>query len=132
MSGSVMGFITAECANHLPDGSCIGAKFDDTLRHRGFTPRSKCLVVADKRCQYFEDCVMPLADIAEDPQHATDWRSAVAEYRRKHNLGIDEGRVCPDCGEKLTARKTICPICLTARRKAKKRARMPLGGVLSI
>ena len=115
-------FVREECANHMTDGSCIGAKFDDHLRHRGFTPRSKCLVIADKRCQYFEECVMPLADIAEDPQHAADWRGAVAAYRRKHNLGLDEGRACPGCGEKLTARKRICPACfLKARKEAARR-----------
>lgn len=42
----------AECANYESDGSCHGVG----MRY------PKCMLADGKRCQYFEECVLPLPE----------------------------------------------------------------------
>lgn len=115
-------FITADCANHEPDGSCRGIMIAPDLSMRVCRPLTRCLVAEGKRCQYFEDCVVPLADWTSDPRLAASRQAAVAEYRRLTKQGQDLTRQCPDCGGPMKKRRRYCQECAAHRRKATFRA----------
>lgn len=111
-------FITSDCANHEPDGSCRGIMIAPDLSMRVCRPLTRCLVAEGKRCQYFEDCVAPLADWTSDPRLAASRQAAVAEYRRLTKQGQDLTRQCPDCGGPMKKRRRYCQECAAHRRKA--------------
>ena len=115
-------FVAAECANHEPDGSCRGIMIAPDLSMRVCHPLPRCLIADGKRCQYFEDCVAPMADWTTDPRLAASRQAAVAEYRRVTRQGEDLTRQCPECGGPMRKGKRYCPECADARRKATFRA----------
>jgi hypothetical protein len=116
-----MQFVCEECANHQPDGSCLGAMIEEDLTIRRGTPRARCLVAEAKRCPYFEECVAPMADMASDPRRAAALQEAVAEYRQITNQKAPKARPCPDCGRPMQKGRQYCPRCAGARRKASNR-----------
>lgn len=118
-----MSFVREECANHLPDGQCLGANFGPNLQPMPNTPRPRCLVAGRKRCAYFETCLAPMAQIATDPRRAKDLQEAAAEYLQITNQKAEGGRECPDCGCLLQPRKRLCPSCAKKRKKLANRQR---------
>ena len=116
-------FAVAECANHQPDGSCAGVMINRDLSMSRASPLLRCLLAEGKRCQYFEQCVAPMADWVTDPRRAASLQSAVAEYRRVTKQGEDLRRQCPACGQPMQKGKQRCPACADARRKEASRTR---------
>jgi hypothetical protein len=104
-------FAKAECANYNADGSCLSG------------PRKKCALYNRDRCDYFEKCVLPLAD-----SPSPTGESGLQTYRqqaREIYLASQElkapkkskDRFC-ECGAILEKRQRICPKCRDERRKA--------------
>ncbi len=116
-----MQLIRDECANHQPDGSCLGVMIEEDLSIRRGTPRPRCLVAEARRCPYFEECVAPMADMAGDPRRAAALQEAVAEYRQITNQKAPKARPCPDCGRPMQKGRQYCPRCAGTRRKASNR-----------
>ena len=112
-----MQMIREECANHQPNGSCLGVQIAKDLTLTCAKPLPRCLVADRQRCAYFEACVLPLADIVSDPRRAKELQAAVAEYRQITNQKASQSRPCPDCGEPLQPRKKLCPTCAQKRQK---------------
>lgn len=110
-----------ECANYQPGGACLGVMINDDLSLSGFGPAPRCLVADGRRCQYFEDCVAPMADMATDPRRAAQLQAAMAEYRRVTGQKAPSVRPCPDCAGPCLPRKRYCPACAHRRRKETKR-----------
>lgn len=113
-----MQLVREECANRQPDGSCLGAMIGEDLSIRRATPWPKCLVAEARRCPYFEECVLPMADMAGDPRRAAALQEAVAGYRQITNQKAPKARPCPDCGRPMQKGRQYCPRCVDARRKA--------------
>ena len=111
-------FIAADCANHEPDGSCRGIMIAPDLSMRVCRPLPRCLIAEGKRCQYFEDCVAPMADWTTDSRLTASRQAAVAEYRAITNQKIKISRPCPDCGAAMQPSKRCCPACAIKRRRA--------------
>jgi hypothetical protein len=113
-----MQLVRDECANHQPDGSCLGVVINEDLSITRAAPKPRCLVAEGKRCPYFEECVAPMADMASDPRRAAGLQEAVAEYRRMTNQKQLRARPCPECGGPLQKGKQYCPKCADRHRKA--------------
>lgn len=113
-------FSKSECANHLPDDSCLNAQFDNKLKIVSCSPRKKCVLVNDQRCSYFENCVLPMVNWVNEPRKAKATGQAAEIYRNLHKLQGSETiiRVCPGCGGELLPRKRYCPTCQIKRRKS--------------
>ena len=111
-------FAREECANHQPDGSCLGVWINEDLSITRGDPKPRCLLAGGKRCRYFEECVAPMADMASDPRRAAEFQSSVAEYRQTTNQKAPKARPCPDCGAPMLKGKQYCPRCAEGRRKA--------------
>lgn len=111
-------FVTAECANHQPDGTCAGVMIAPDLSMPRATPRPRCLIAEGKRCTYFEQCVAPMVGWTSDPRRKAGFLAAIAEYRRVTKQGEDLTRRCPDCGGAMRKGNRYCPKCADARRKA--------------
>ena len=93
-----------ECANFVSDG-CLWC--------RG------CLAADGKRCKYFEEVVLPVADWWPDKYALTRQR-----YWAKHGSGRTRRaiRVC-ECGAPLAKGKRFCPTCLRRRQRDQARNR---------
>ena len=115
-------FVAADCANHEPDNSCRGIMIAPDLSMKVCRPQPRCLIAEGKRCQYFEDCVAPMADWTGDPRLAASRQAAVAEYRQITKQGQDMTRQCPECGNPMRKGRRYCPECADRRRKATFRA----------
>ena len=113
-----MQLVRDECANHQPDGSCLGVMINEDLSMTRADPKPRCLLAEGKRCPYFEACVAPMADMASDPRRAAALQEAVAEYRRMTNQKQPRARPCPECGGPLQPRRRLCPACARKRRTA--------------
>lgn len=126
-----MQFVREECANHQPNGSCLGVQIAKDLTMTCAKPLPRCLVADGQRCGYFEACVLPLADMVTEPRRAIALREAVEQYREQTKQGPQITRECPDCGGPLQPRKKICPVCAQKRQKdyhreAMRKKRMPV------
>lgn len=110
--------VRAECANLDPDDLCL-------MRSGGY---GDCLVLMDKRCRYFEDIVLPIADQPSprgDRYLQQQRQSARQTYRSKHALavaGSKEGRLCA-CGEPLVPRQRSCDKCRRRQRRLARQKR---------
>jgi hypothetical protein len=81
----------AHCANHLPDGSCLGIYYNDDLSVDGsrYRPCEKCLLGEGKRCEYFEEIIVPMRmsrETAEAKLRADKKEAAVTAYLKLHKL----------------------------------------------
>lgn len=117
-------FAREECANHQPNGSCLGVQIAKDLSMTCAKPLPRCLVADGQRCGYFEACVLPMTDIVSDPRRAKDFQAAAVEYRQITNQKAAKIRPCPDCGGSLQPRKQLCPACAQNRQKAATREAM--------
>jgi len=91
------------------------ANFDH--RYGGCLYADFCLVQDDKRCNYFEQAVLPTAiDLGLLGEITT-------AYRR--HMGLEEknlsGRKCPECGAILKPRRRFCDDCRERRNRESKR-----------
>ena len=124
-------FAKRECANIRKDGSCLGFQAEGLIDIGiPVTPREKCLLSHRpiKPCQYFEKCVLPLADQAS-PKSNPGLQAQRLEARRIYltvrakeipEVGL---RTCPDCGGLLAKRQRTCTKCARNRRLASYRKR---------
>jgi len=74
----------SECANHEPDGTCLGVNIRDDgsqvmMRHAG----ERCLVARGERCRYFEDTVLPLVEMTRDAKRLAELTEAENDYEEK-------------------------------------------------
>jgi hypothetical protein len=113
----------AHCANWRKDGKgCLGAIIDDDLQIRRCHPRPRCLLATPgQRCQYVEECVMPMARSIYEPVQRQQFEEAVRQYRLATKLPAIETRPCPDCGKAMDPRRRFCPACAVARRRVANR-----------
>ena len=89
-----------------------------------------CAIADGRRCEFFERCILPLADQEPPPDDLRLQRQrqdARTAYRREHNLLTAKGtvgRVCPDCGKERAKSKQRCPECAKDRRREMERKRL--------
>ena len=114
-------FAQQECANHQPDGSCLGAVIEEDLSIRRCSPRPRCRLADGERCGYFEACVAPLARMVTDPWRAAALRDAVTQYHLTTRQPAEADRNCPDCGRPMAKGRRYCPTCAAVRRKVANR-----------
>ena len=112
-----------ECANHNSNGSCLGAIIDDDLMIRKCCPKPKCLLgTRGVRCEYFEQCVMPMGRTSLSPLDHEEWDKAIREYKRAGNVpGANRGTICKRCGKRAEPRRQYCYICAEWLTREKKR-----------
>ena len=127
-------FARAECANMRPDGSCLGIKPEDLFdfgQIKLASPKPHCLLRhPGKRCRYFKEVVLPIADQPSpkaDPtlqQRRLKAREAywaqVGVRRPAAGKRVSRGhkpRSCPDCNGLLAKRQRICRDCAGRRRR---------------
>ena len=88
-------------------------------------PKPKCVVaIPGQRCEYFEECVLPMALGILNPAHRQQFEEAARLYRLAANLGTALRRPCPRCGQPLEPGHRFCPKCAAARRRTSTRAAM--------
>ena len=115
-----------ECANMLPDGSCLGIKPEDLVdsgQEKLASPKGKCLLLLKKRCRYFEDAVLPLAN--DPPSSYKPGELQECRERYYAMMGIPRKsptvRTCPDCGAALAKRQRFCARCSSKRERGRKK-----------
>lgn len=113
-------FVKSECANYQADGSCLGTTFDEQLQPTGCRPKPRCLIAEGQRCPYFEECVLPMAEIVTDTKRAADLHEAVLEYRRMTQTA-EQTKPCRLCQKPRLPGKSFCPACALRQRKASNR-----------
>lgn len=128
----------AECANY-DQGRCLGVvcgadltahpfptekgKYTDRLP--AVSPKPRCDVM-EKRCGYFEECVLPLADSPSfDPELRLQCAKARDQYRASHGMSqrFTNYRKC-ECGREIGRRVKYCPTCAKNIRRENKRKLM--------
>jgi hypothetical protein len=104
-AGSPLQAAKAHCANYQPDGSCLGIYYNDGLsvdRSR-YRPCEKCLLAAGKRCEYFEEIIIPMRmsrETAEAKTQADKKEAAVSAYLKPHKLipsKTEAKKMCKQC-----------------------------------
>ena len=120
-------FAKSDCANHLGRGNCLGVlpwSLSDNAGPAKAQPRGSCLLAERpiKPCEYFDVCVLPLADkLSPTNQPGLQERrlAARAAYLSAcmgEKLGV-KARACPDCGGLLGKRTRFCERCAKKRRR---------------
>jgi hypothetical protein len=87
----------SECANCLPDGSCLGMGFGDKGNQTPLWSKlpSRCVIADNQPCQYFEECVLAGIPMISNERKASEWQEAEDKYgenKREHErrLGKDD------------------------------------------
>ena len=88
--------VRTECANHLPDGGCLGM---DIAPGMSLLPlwrkaMSRCAVAEGRSCGYFETALLAGIPMIEKERKAMDWQQAEEQYnerRHKHERGSGKG-----------------------------------------
>jgi hypothetical protein len=112
-------FAQTECPN-WNQGACSGARIADDLTPLPGRPLAKCALAVDQRCEYFEECVLPMAAMVSDPEKSKSYLDAAANYKFKHHIsGLS--RRCPECGGPLPTRKRFCAGCTSQHRQKSNR-----------
>lgn len=109
-----------ECANLLPDGSCLGVRAEDLGRHAGpLTPLAACALAEKRPCDYFEKCVLPLA--ASKPEYVSAAQAYLLLTQAQATSGTlaaaSAMRACGACGQPVPKRRRFCDACKRTRRK---------------
>ena len=109
----------AHCANWRRDRKgCLGAMIDDDLQIRRCAPKPRCsLLTRGRRCEYFEECIAPMARSIADPNQRQAFEELVRQYRVDCKLPYADERPCPVCGRPMEPRRRFCNICAEARRR---------------
>lgn len=126
------------CPNYQSDGSCLGIYYNDDLsvdRSR-YRPCARCLLAQGKRCDYFEEIIVPMRmsrETAEAKARADKKDAAVKTYLNSHNLissKTSAKRMCLGCRRvEVEGRARFCHKCAGRRkresyRKSKRRSRI--------
>jgi hypothetical protein len=114
----------AECANCDSAGNCAGIGIADDLSLYRFRRPGKCWLAPDgqekiKRCQYFEECVAPVAkkraqaaSTQEKQQAATSLAEGVHTYEMAVIPVPNLKRAkCKECHRRVHAPKRLCERC---------------------
>ena len=104
-------FVRSECANYMPDGSCMGMPLIPKKGVRIF-PADRCRAIKGTRCTYFEDYVLPLAA-------SRGLEKVVEQYRDipgTLSVRTAQTRYC-ECGHPLRKRERFCDACKAKRRR---------------
>lgn len=114
------GMARAECANLEPDGGCLGVQAADLGRHAGpLRPLARCLLADKKRCEYFEQIVLPLA--SSHPKYV----SPAQLYGQIGRTSVQVSRrTCKDCGAPIAKRQRYCGTCRQKRQRLRGRERV--------
>jgi cytochrome c5 len=131
----------AHCANYQPDGSCLGIYYNDDLStdKSRYRPCESCLLADGKRCEYFEEVIIPMRMSRETAQakgRAEKKEQAVAAYLAQHKLRSGKTiakRVCLYCRRvELEGLAKYCERCARKRKLAStrqsKRSKQGLNG----
>lgn len=119
------GFARRECANFYDDAECIGfpAKHLIDYGQQKYIERiGRCLCADEKRCYYFEEIILPIADFpspVNEPRMGRLMKECRLFYYTKHNLVIPPAmkiREC-ECGNELEKGKRLCHVCCKKHRK---------------
>jgi len=111
-----------ECANWQIEG-CTGMSIGDDLKMALMPVAGKpCLLSQEKPCQYFQECVLPMAMMVNDPKTAQQYSDVAYAYRLKYATEKPSDRTCADCSNAVGPRKTYCPVCARKRQKARCKA----------
>jgi hypothetical protein len=113
-----------ECANCDSAGNCTGVGTVDDLSCYMFRQPGKCWLATDddgkiKRCQYFEECVAPLAKkrahaaVTHDQRRAT---ASIAEGVHAYEMAVMpvptvKFAKCKSCHRRVHAPKRLCERC---------------------
>jgi len=95
----------SHCANYQPDGSCLGVYYNDDLSvdSSRYRPCDRCLLADHKRCEYFEEIIVPMRmsrETAEAKAQADKKEAAVNTYLKLHKLiptKTEAKRMCLQC-----------------------------------
>jgi hypothetical protein len=114
----------AECANCDSAGNCTGVGIADDLSCYMFRRPGKCWLAPDvhgkiKRCQYFEECVAPLAKkraqaaATQDQQRAA---TSLAEGVHAYEMAVMpiptiKYAKCKNCHRRVSVPKRLCGQC---------------------
>ncbi len=114
----------AECANCDSAGNCAGVGIADDLSCYMFRTPGKCWLAPDehgkiKRCQYFEECVAPLAKKrAQAASSQEQQRAAISLAQGVHAYEMAVMPVptlkyakCKSCHRRVSAPKRLCQQC---------------------
>lgn len=115
-------FAKAQCANLHPDGSCAGVGIRDDGSLFSFGRKPACLLVIKARCQYFEECVLPMG---------IETTSATGQIKARHleeakrlyafdtpGFSKKKARKCQACKRReVEPRKRLCYVCAEQRKK---------------
>jgi hypothetical protein len=107
-----------ECANFSPDASCMGMMFGEKTTQKPLWVRlpSRCVILDNKPCAYFEEHVLSVAEMATEPRRSGALLEASYIYRMAHGRQVVT-RACPACGGQLPKRHRFCPDCSLKKRK---------------
>ena len=74
----------SECANHEPDGTCLGVNIRDDLSQAVMSHAGqRCRVACGERCRYFEEIVLPLVEMTRDTKRLAEFTEAESDYEEK-------------------------------------------------
>jgi hypothetical protein len=102
------------CCN-IHNSGCLGAVFYNDLTTKCLGEKKICLILDNRHCQFFEECVLPGV-----PDNALE---LVAAYKARFNSQpmLGKYRECPTCGTRLEPKHRYCAICLRKRTKINRR-----------
>jgi len=104
----------AECPN-WNQGTCAGTRIADDLSPLPGRPLHKCALADGRRCEYFEECVLPMAAMTSGPDRSKSFMAAADSYRILHKIP-GETRQC-ECGRPLPSHSRMCADCAAKRRR---------------
>lgn len=121
-------FAKEQCANYLSNGGCAGILIGNDFRPIPTGVKPKCVLADGKRCQYFEECVLPMGI---EPINAAnvirleEKMEADRLYRKMTGAMLQRGKICPQCKEReVPKRHRFCLACSAEhRRKARNASR---------
>jgi hypothetical protein len=120
-------FAKAECANLEHDnGGCKGIGIRDDGSSFSFGRKPACLLVNKARCQYFEECVLPMGIETSTAAGQVQARH-LAEVKRLYafdtpGFSKKKCRKCQACRRReVEPRKRLCYVCAEASRKESNR-----------
>jgi len=110
-----------ECANHI-DHECAGVDIKTDGSQVRFKPEGEPCTVHKERCRYFEEAVLPLADMATDPRTAKAFQDARFKYKMKYPEYHGSTRICEECNRNpVIGRSKYCSECKVKRRRKQTR-----------
>ena len=131
----------SHCANYQPDSSCLGVYYKEDLSvdSSRYRPCDRCLLADHKRCEYFEEILVPMhmsRETAEAKAQAEKKEAAVNTYLKLHKLiptKTEAKRMCLQCRRiEIEGIARFCEKCALRRKLAStrrsKRSKQGLNG----